>query len=82
MTNDEMQKEIARLKAENDKLKTKTAPSLSLKVSEKGGVSLYGLGRWPVTLYREQWLRVLGMSDEIRAFIQANTQKLKEKGET
>ena len=50
-----------------------------MKVSEKGAVSIYGMGRFPVTLYKEQWLKLLGMSDEIRAFITANDAQLKTK---
>ncbi len=50
-----------------------------LKVSEKGALSVYGLGRFPVTLYREQWEKLLGMSDQIRQFIQDNDQQLKKK---
>jgi hypothetical protein len=50
-----------------------------IKVSEKGGVSVYGLGRFPVTLYKEQWIKLLAMSDEIRAFIKDNESKLKTK---
>jgi hypothetical protein len=50
-----------------------------LKVSEKGAVSVYGMGRFPVTLYKEQWLKLLDMSDDIRAFITANETQLKEK---
>jgi hypothetical protein len=50
-------------------------------VSEKGGVSVYGLGRFPVTLYKEQWIRLLDMADEIRAFIKDNDARLKTKGE-
>ena len=53
----------------------------SLKVSEKGGVSVYGLGRFPVTLYKEQWGKLLDMADEIRAFIAENESKLKTKGD-
>jgi hypothetical protein len=57
-----------------------TAPrGLTLRVSEKGGVSVYGLGRFPVTLYKEQWLKLLGMADEIRAFIRENDASLKTK---
>jgi hypothetical protein len=52
---------------------------MSLKVSEKGGLSVYGLGRFPVTLYREQWEKLLGMADEIRNFIQENDASLKKK---
>jgi len=50
-----------------------------LKVSEKGGLSVYGMGRFPITLYREQWERLLSMGDEIRAFIRENDQSLKKK---
>ena len=50
-----------------------------LKVSEKGGVSVYGLGRFPITLYKEQWAKLLDMADEIRAFIKENDSKLKVK---
>jgi hypothetical protein len=52
---------------------------MSLKVSEKGGLSVYGLGRFPVTLYREQWEKLLGMADEIRNFIRENERALKKK---
>jgi len=51
----------------------------SLRVSEKGGVSVYGLGRFPVTLYKEQWLKLLDMADDIRRFIQENAARLKTK---
>jgi hypothetical protein len=50
-----------------------------MKVSEKGAVSVYGMGRFPVTLYKEQWLKLLNMSDEIRKFIADNEVKLKTK---
>jgi hypothetical protein len=50
-----------------------------LRVSEKGALSAYGLGRFPVTLYKSQWLKLLDMADAIRAFIKANESKLKEK---
>ena len=50
-----------------------------MKVSEKGAVSIYGMGRFPVTLYKEQWLKLLDMSDDIRAFISANVAQLKTK---
>lgn len=73
-----MQAELAKLKAENEALKAKQAArnKLTLKLSEKGGVSLYGLGRFPVTLYGSQWERLLGFVDEIRAFLQENADKL------
>lgn len=80
MSNEDVQKELERLRAENEALKAK-APSrpTGMKVSEKGGLSVYGLGRFPVTLYKEQWLKLLDMSDDIRAFIKDNEDKLKTK---
>ena len=79
MSSEELEAEIARLRAENEKLKQKSGRGLSLKVSEKGGVSLYGIGRFPVTLYKEQWLKILGMASEIEAFIRDNNHLLKAK---
>lgn len=66
-----------RLEAENEKLRKSAPKALSLKVSAKGAVSVYGLGRFPVTLYKEQWLRLLDMADEIRSFIRENEAELK-----
>ena len=71
--------ELARLRAENERLKRTQSRGVSLKVSEKGGVSVYGLGRFPVTLYKEQWTKLLDMADEIRAFIRDNDGNLKAK---
>jgi len=79
MSQDEMMKELERLKAENAALKGGQSRGLSLRVSEKGGLSVYGLGRFPVTLYKEQWEKLLGMSEEIKAFIKANESQLKTK---
>ncbi|HXC97290.1 MAG TPA: hypothetical protein VNU92_16430 [Edaphobacter sp.] len=79
MSDEDLRAEIERLRAENDKLKNKPARGLTLKVSEKGGVSLYGVGRFPVTLYKEQWRRILGMAAEIETFIQENESSLKAK---
>ncbi len=76
---DDVQAELARLRAENDALKKTSAKGLSLKVSEKGGLSVYGLGRFPVTLYKEQWIKLLDMAGDIRNFIQANDSALKAK---
>jgi hypothetical protein len=76
-----MNEELARLRAENERLKAKTSRGTSLKVSEKGGLSVYGLGRFPVTLYKEQWTKLLDMADEIRAFLKENDAKLKTKGD-
>lgn len=71
--------ELDKLKAENEALKKGKERSVSLKVSEKGGVSVYGMGRFPVTLYKEQWLKLLDMGQEIRDFIAENEDKLKSK---
>ena len=65
--------------AENEALKTQREKGLTLKVSQKGAVSVYGLGRFPVTLYMEQWIKVLDMADDIRKFIEENKDKLKRK---
>ncbi len=78
---EQLQREVERLKAENEALKSRGAKGISMKVSEKGAVSVYGLGRFPVTLYKEQWLKLLDMGDEIRAFIKENDAKLKSKAE-
>jgi hypothetical protein len=78
-TEEEMQAEIERLRAENEALKRPASGQMSLKVSEKGGLSVYGLGRFPVTLYREQWEKLLAMADQIRQFIHDNTDLLKKK---
>ncbi len=78
----DLRAELERLKAENENLKQSARPgrgALSLKVSEKGAVSVYGLGRFPVTLYKEQWTKLLGMTEEIQSFIKANDSRLKTK---
>lgn len=81
MSDDDLKAELERLRAENQQLKNRTSRGISLKVSEKGGVSVYGLGRFPVTLYKEQWARLLDMAADIRAFIAENDDKLKTKAE-
>jgi hypothetical protein len=79
-TEAELRAELERLKKENESLKSRpTKGATSLRVSEKGGVSVYGLGRFPVTLYKEQWLKLLDMADEIRRFIEENAARLKTK---
>ena len=76
---DDLKSELERLRAENERLKKSSSKGMSLKVSEKGGVSVYGLGRFPVTLYKEQWKKLLDMSEEIRNFIEVNDGQLKSK---
>src|SRR5437879_13919035 len=78
-TDEDLKAEIERLRAENEALKKPARGQMSLKVSEKGALSVYGIGRFPVTLYPEQWEKLLGMSDVIREFIKANDQALKKK---
>ena len=78
---DNLQAELERLKAENVRLKRDRGRTVSLKVSEKRGVSVYGLGRFPVTLYKEQWITLLAMTDEIRAFLTEHDAELKTKSE-
>jgi hypothetical protein len=77
--NEDIKAELDRLRAENDALKRGASRGLSLRVSEKGAVSVYGLGRFPVTLYKEQWQKLLDMSEDIRTFIRTNDGKLKTK---
>src|SRR5215210_535273 len=79
MSEDDMRAELERLRQENAALKKGAAKGVSLKVSEKGGLSVYGLGRFPVTLYKEQWAKLLDMSDEIRSFIATHDKELKTK---
>ncbi|HVV45308.1 MAG TPA: hypothetical protein VHC72_08870 [Bryobacteraceae bacterium] len=79
MADEDLQAELARLRAENEALKQRRGGSTSIKVSEKGAVSVYGLGRFPVTLYQEQWMKLLGMGDDIKTFIEENKDKLKVK---
>lgn len=78
-TEADLKAELERLKAENEALKARGSKGVSMKVSEKGGVSVYGLGRFPVTLYQEQWTKLLDMADDIRGFIKENEPKLKKK---
>jgi hypothetical protein len=81
MSTEDLQAELDRLRAENEALKTSRPAkgAISIKVSEKGAVSVYGLGRFPVTLYKEQWDRLLQSGDDIRKFIAENDDRLKKK---
>jgi hypothetical protein len=79
MSEESLRAELERVKAENEALRARTSRGVSLRVSEKGGVSVYGLGRFPVTLYKEQWAKLLDMADEIRAFLTEHDAELKAK---
>lgn len=80
MADEDLKTEIEKLRAENEALKAERKGSpTSIKVSEKGAISVYGLGRFPVTLYQEQWQKLLGMSDQIKTFIAENKDRLKAK---
>jgi hypothetical protein len=79
MSDKDQKDELERLRNENAALKKEASSNVRMKVSEKGAVSVYGMGRFPVTLYKEQWLKLLDMSDQIRAFIGANETQLKAK---
>jgi len=80
MPDEDPRMELERLRAENEALKAKISRPTSIRVSEKGAVSVYGLGRFPVTLYKEQWLKLLAMADDIRKFIAENEARLRVKG--
>jgi hypothetical protein len=79
MADEDIKIELEKLRAENEALKRSSSKGLSLRVSEKGAVSVYGLGRFPVTLYKEQWLRLLDTSEDIKVFIKQNDAQLKSK---
>ena len=80
MSDEDLKAELERLRAENEALKQgPKRGSLFLKISEKGALSVYGLGRFPVTLYKEQWVKLLGIADEIKTFIEENNSRLKAK---
>ena len=79
MSDEDLRAELERLRKEIESLKKASAKGVSIKVSEKGGVSVYGLGRFPITFYKEQWAKLLDMADDIRAFIKENESRLKSK---
>ena len=79
VSDEDVKAELEKLKAENAALKSRGSKGVSMKVSEKGAVSVYGLGRFPVTLYQEQWTKLLDLADDIRSFIKENEPKLKKK---
>ena len=77
MSDEDLKAELERLRRENATLKRGASSGLRLKVSEKGAVSVYGMGRFPVTLYKEQWIKLLGGAEALRAFLEANKGALK-----
>jgi hypothetical protein len=83
MAEESSEEKLARLEAENkalkDQIEQRKPGQLRLKISEKGGLSVYGLGRFPVTLYKEQWKRLLEHTEEIKTFLEQNEQQLKTK---
>ena len=79
MPEEDLKAELERLRNENASLKKGAAAGIRMKVSEKGALSIYGMGRFPVTLYIEQWVKLLDMSAEIRNFIAENDAHLKTK---
>jgi len=79
MGEEELRAELEKLRTENEALKKASSKGLSMKISEKGALSVYGLGRFPVTLYKEQWVRLLDLSGDIHTFIQNNEEQLKTK---
>jgi hypothetical protein len=76
---EDLRAELERLRAENETLKARSPRSTRLQVSTKGGVSLYGIRRFPITFYADEWETLLGMSEEIQQFIQQNRTALKRK---
>jgi hypothetical protein len=79
MSDEDVRKELEETKKKLEALQKRGAKGITFKVSEKGGLSVYGLGRFPVTLYKEQWEKLLALSDDIKAFIAENSDKLKTK---
>lgn len=79
MSDDALKKELEETKKKLEALQKRGAKGITFKVSQKGGLSVYGLGRFPVTLYKEQWLKLLDLSDDIKLFIKDNEEKLKTK---
>ena len=76
---EDLKAELERLRAENEALKSQKKEGLRLQVSQKGAVSLYGIRRFPVTFYADEWDLILGQTDEIRNFIRENETQLKRK---
>jgi hypothetical protein len=79
MTDEDLKAELERLRKENESLKKGAAKGISMKVSEKGGLSIYGLGRFPITLYKEQLTKLIDMAEDIRSFLATHDAELKAK---
>jgi hypothetical protein len=76
-TNDDLQAQLKALKAENEALRAKKLKPVTMKIGEKGGLSVYGINsRFPVSLYANQWQRLAPYLPEILAFIEANKDKM------
>jgi len=78
-SDEDLKRRVAELEKQLEAERSKGRQGIQLKVSEKGGVSLYGIRRFPVTFYLEEWERILGMADEIRAFMAEHRGELKRK---
>jgi len=76
---EDLRAELERLRAENEALKTQKKEGLRLQVSQKGAVSLYGIRRFPVTFYADEWDLILGEADNIHSFIRTHNSELKRK---
>ncbi|MDH5509530.1 MAG: hypothetical protein OEZ32_04155 [Nitrospinota bacterium] len=79
MSDEDVKAELERLREENAALKKGISKGISMKVSAKGALSIYGMGRFPVTLYKEQWIKLLDIAEEIRSFIKTHEEELKSK---
>ena len=77
---EDMARELERLRAENAALKAQPTREIRLAVSQKGAVSLYGIRRFPITFYMEEWQSILGLGDDIQTFIREHEPELKKKG--
>ena len=76
MTQEQLIAQIAALKAENDALKASKTGGPSCKITDKGGVSFYGIGRFPVTLYKDQWIKLINHIEMVKTFLKDNDSKL------
>ena len=77
---EDLRAELERMRVENQALKARRQQEIRLQVSQKGAVSLYGLRRFPITLYADEWERILDLAGKVRAFIKENEGSLSRKG--